>query len=92
MVKNCKTCDEEKSIKDFDKHPGMTDGHINVCKSCRHDYCKKWRSDNRKELKIKKAIYHEQVKSRVNEEKNNIELIILINIKKVILNTISVLH
>lgn len=65
-MKSCKDCSITKSIESFDKHPNMLDGHINVCKSCRHDYCKQWRKENRDSLKIKKALYHKEVKDEVN--------------------------
>lgn len=33
-TKVCFKCKCEKSIDDFYKHPGMTDGHVNKCKEC----------------------------------------------------------
>lgn len=35
MVKICKRCEIEKSLDDFYKHSGMSDGHLNICKTCK---------------------------------------------------------
>lgn len=32
--KVCRACEDEKSIDDFDKHLGHTDGRMGTCKSC----------------------------------------------------------
>ena len=40
MNKICKQCKIEKSLDDFYKHKKMSDGHLNVCKSCKLDYQK----------------------------------------------------
>lgn len=34
MEKNCKSCEQTKSIAEFYEHPRMADGHLNYCKDC----------------------------------------------------------
>ena len=34
-MKKCNNCDVLKSLKEFSKHPTISDGHYNQCKSCR---------------------------------------------------------
>ena len=34
-MKTCNRCNQEKSFSDFSKHPTISDGHYNQCKSCR---------------------------------------------------------
>ena len=36
-LKKCKSCGHSKSIDLFYKHPRMSDGHLNYCKSCKRD-------------------------------------------------------
>ena len=69
MEKTCKNCAITSSSDNFHRHSGMDDGHINVCKTCRHEYCKTWRKNNRESLKIKKAKYHSVVKDDINSKR-----------------------
>ena len=32
--KECKDCGETKPLGEFYTHPGMSDGHLNICKKC----------------------------------------------------------
>ena len=38
MNKICRRCNEDKSLQDFNKHISMSDGHLNICKSCIKKY------------------------------------------------------
>lgn len=35
--KVCKRCLEEKELEEFYRHPGMKDGHLNICKVCKRE-------------------------------------------------------
>ena len=35
MVKICLRCNSSKNVDDFYKHPQMSDGHLNICKTCK---------------------------------------------------------
>ena len=39
-MKTCKECKIIKSLSDFYKHKGMSDGHLNTCKQCKIAYQK----------------------------------------------------
>ena len=45
-MKPCIRCHETKPITEFHKHKGMTDGHLNKCRTCVADDVRKWRLDN----------------------------------------------
>jgi hypothetical protein len=47
MDKECNKCGERKRLEDFPKHKTCTDGHLNTCKKCRHEYIKIYRAQNR---------------------------------------------
>lgn len=40
MNKICKKCGETKDINAYYRHPGMSDGHLSVCKTCKREYAK----------------------------------------------------
>ena len=48
MVKICKRCEIEKSLDDFYKHSGMSDGHLNICKICKRTKTKEREKQLRK--------------------------------------------
>lgn len=37
-LKTCKWCLEEKSLQEFNRHPGTLDGYLNKCKICEKEY------------------------------------------------------
>lgn len=45
-TKMCRTCNEEKVLEDFYKHPRMMDGRLNHCKPCKRAYANKHRDEN----------------------------------------------
>lgn len=63
MVKICKRCEIEKSLDDFYKHSGMSDGHLNICKTCKRTETK----EREKQLK-KNPEWVEKEKERVREK------------------------
>lgn len=48
--KICLKCKKRKSINEFYKHKGMTDGYLNICKDCKKEYQKKWEVENRNKV------------------------------------------
>lgn len=48
MVKICKRCEIEKSLDDFYKHSEMSDGHLNICKTCKRTEAKEREKQLRK--------------------------------------------
>jgi len=38
MKKECRQCKTVKPLIDFYVHPGMADGHLNICKDCKRGY------------------------------------------------------
>ena len=50
--KICKKCKVEKTIGDFYKHSGMSDGHLNTCIDCRKEYSAEYRSNNKDKNRI----------------------------------------
>lgn len=53
-IKTCKFCNETKSIQEFNKHPKMTGGRLNKCKSCEKEYKRRYYQAN-KDGVVKKA-------------------------------------
>lgn len=45
--KTCNKCEQTKSIAEFYKDSGCSDGHSTLCKPCRNQSMGKWRDDNR---------------------------------------------
>jgi hypothetical protein len=45
-MKTCIRCGETKPIEAFHKHKGMTDGHLNKCKTCVLECVAEWRINN----------------------------------------------
>lgn len=41
--KTCNECLKDKTLRQFQKHPQMKDGHLNQCKECVSDYMKRYR-------------------------------------------------
>lgn len=41
-MKRCRRCDKEKEIYDYYTHPGMADGHLNICKECVRERARKY--------------------------------------------------
>lgn len=44
--KVCRTCGESKSLTDYYTHKQMSDGHLNICKSCVKDRVNNHREEN----------------------------------------------
>lgn len=47
MNKICRRCNEDKSLQDFNKHISMSDGHLNICKSCIKKYKANYYKNNK---------------------------------------------
>ena len=62
-MKKCISCKKEKPLSDYYKHPQMSDGHLNKCKSCVKDASKK---ENEK-IKLNPKL-HEKEKERQREK------------------------
>lgn len=68
-MKTCFKCNEEKELFEFYKHKGMSDGHLNVCKTC-----VKSRVDKREKiLRADNPDWVEQEKSRHREKYHRLE-------------------
>jgi len=52
-MKTCFKCKEEKELKEFYKHPGMTSGYLNKCIKCSIKDCNRATIKQRKENPIK---------------------------------------
>jgi hypothetical protein len=49
-MKKCRSCNKEKELEEFYKHPQMPDGHLNFCKECKRATAREyWVSGNYKE-------------------------------------------
>ena len=46
-TKACTKCGVVKALTEFNKNHRMKDGHINQCRSCKWEYTKNWRENNR---------------------------------------------
>lgn len=64
-MKKCFKCNLKKELKDFYKHPEMSDGHVNKCKECN-------KKDVRENLKKNKEHYRAYDKERIRNNFNYI--------------------
>lgn len=77
-VKKCRVCNEIKPLSDFHKSRRYKDGHRNICKTCRSNYDKKWREENKERHLAYKRNYYSKHKNKYNKwsreyRKNNPE-------------------
>lgn len=49
QVKQCKKCNQEKSLQDFHKKSASKDGHTSYCKSCASLVNKEWHRNNHRD-------------------------------------------
>jgi hypothetical protein len=81
-MKNCFKCQQNKPLEQFYKHPQMSDGHLNKCKSCtKEDVSKNYRErkeyyvefyrerEHRPERKKQRADHRRQYRKRYPEKK-----------------------
>jgi len=47
-MKKCKKCGKLKELDDFPKAKENKDGYSNSCSTCKSEYMKKYRSENKK--------------------------------------------
>ena len=66
--KICSSCGALKSINEFSKDRGQTNGYKCACKKCATNDWKKWIAKNHDEQKLKYRIYHYIKKYRLSEE------------------------
>lgn len=43
-MKTCRRCKKEQDVSCFYKHKGMSDGHLNICITCKKEYAHKQRT------------------------------------------------
>lgn len=61
-MKQCKRCNEIKTLDEFYKHKGMADGHLNICKACKLDDAHQYRKEN-----IERVREYDRERSRTTE-------------------------
>lgn len=66
MKKRCFKCKKNKLLKFFYKHPDMSDGHINKCKSCSREYSIKNRNS-----KIEYYREYDRLRSKLDHRKDS---------------------
>lgn len=62
--KTCRTCGEEKSLRNFYRHPSYADGHMNDCKECKKAYSREQHWLKRESILARKRIYDRTPKAR----------------------------
>ena len=72
MEKLCKVCNQVKDLGKFSKHSRMSDGYLNMCKSCKSAYDKKRREEKREDINKKaKEAYKANIEKRREMNRNS---------------------
>lgn len=67
MIKICLRCNSSKNVDDFYKHPQMSDGYLNICKTCKRTEAKE-----REERLRKNPEWVEKERERGREKYNRL--------------------
>lgn len=67
MIKICLRCNSSKNVDDFYKHPQMSDGYLNICKTC-----KRIEAKEREERLRKNPEWVEKERERGREKYNRL--------------------
>jgi hypothetical protein len=67
LFKVCTKCGVEKPITDFYKQKGHSTGYRSVCKVCVAEYNKRYKTDNKEELKHSVKEYQKNNREKLNE-------------------------
>ena len=68
-MKVCNKCGQEKELCEFNKDKRNKDGHKNQCKSCKKEYRKDYRNENKEKIRERQKEYD---KKRYQENKDKI--------------------
>jgi len=63
-IKRCRRCNQIKSVLEFDKNYPSKDGHINICKTCKSVYNKKYSQTEQNKAAHKRYNQSEKGKER----------------------------
>lgn len=68
-MKPCYGCDVSKPLECFNKHKGMKDGHLNLCKACCYKHkarkaIQAWKARNTEKVRAQSAAYREANKEK----------------------------
>lgn len=66
-MKECKKCGDKLPFTEFYKHKQMSDGHLNICKSCVKARVNQYRSDN-----IEKVREYDRKRGQLPERKERV--------------------
>lgn len=70
MTKICNTCNQEKSLLNFNRDRAKKDGFHHLCKDCRRQYKKKYDLNHKVKIKVDSILYYSKNKERI---KNQVE-------------------
>lgn len=71
-MKNCKKCNETKSLIEFPKESRSKDGHRTICKDCTNLINKKYRDENNESFNSRRRDYYQENLTHLrNQKKSN---------------------
>ncbi len=71
MEKQCTVCGQLKILDEFSKNPKTADGYLHQCKTCVLERVRKWKSENKELIKLRRKITY--LKNRSKNIQDSIE-------------------
>lgn len=72
FYKVCLTCKQNKPLFEFPSHKQMADGHMNICKECHRERCKKYYQAHREEQCARHREWRIKNKQHCNEYQKSV--------------------
>jgi len=66
-MRECKKCSQKKLLKNFAKDKRCKGGYCWICKSCRNEYLRNWKTENHEKVLEQKREYYQKHKIEVAE-------------------------